>query len=234
MISAAAALVRETYWYLRHRLTGSSYVEYYARRMDSIVSRDPDWGLNVDRSFQLRYLRGRGLTPATSLLDFGCGALAAGLLFIDFLEPGRYCGADISAGALAEGRRRIARARLEAKRPLLFKLDSTSLAPLEGRRFDVIWAQSVFTHMPPDDIAAVLREFGAAMNPGAAAYATYASGAAAPEQRRYKDWYYGFGFFEQAARKAGLTVEQMGDWHHPVDPAGTDRMLRFSSAQRTL
>jgi cyclopropane fatty-acyl-phospholipid synthase-like methyltransferase len=223
-------LARENYWYLMHKLSGSSYIDYYARRMDSIVARNPNWGKSLDRSFQLRYLHAHGLRRDMTMLDFGCGALSAGMLFIEYLDADKYFGVDISAKALEEGRRRLESEQLTGKRAILVQLHSTCLAPLRGRRFDVVWAQSVFTHMPPSDIRAVLGQLQGLLHPTGVCYATYASSLNGVEQRRYKDWYYHLDYFRHAACDAGLVVEQMPDWQHPADPEGVDRMLRFKVA----
>lgn len=39
--------LREAVWYTRHLVRGTSYAEYYADRMNRIVTRNPDWGLNL-------------------------------------------------------------------------------------------------------------------------------------------------------------------------------------------
>jgi len=229
-LARSAGFARESIWYALHKLTGSSYVAYYARRMDSIVSRNPDWGLSLDRSYQLAYLRKHGLAREMAMLDYGCGALAAGILFIQYLDASKYFGVDISSKVLAEGRRRLRMQGLEHKKPTLVHLTGLSLSELEGRRFDVIWAQSVFTHMPPEDIRAALAQLRLLMDADSRLYATYAWCAQGPVQSRYKDWYYHPSYFSDAAKVAGLTVEQMADWRHPADPAGLDRMLRFRLA----
>jgi len=225
--SKARALARETIWYLVHKVTGSSYLDYYARRMDRIVSRNPDWGLSIDRRYQLQYLLSHGLTPSMTVLDYGCGALAAGVLFIEHLDPSRYYGVDISSKALEEGRNRIREHGLEEKHPRLIHLTAISLEGLKGVHFDVIWAQSVFTHMPPADIRAALTEFRKLMGRECRLYATYAWSPNRHVQKRYKDWYYNFAYFSDLARDVGFVVEEMTDWQHPADPACVDRMLRF-------
>jgi len=227
ILSKGVGFARESVWYGLHKLTGSSYVAYYARRMDSIVSRNPAWGLSLDRSYQLEYLRRHGLARGMAMLDYGCGALAAGILFIQYLDASRYFGVDISSKVLEEGRKRLRLQGLEHKNPTLVHLKGISLGELEGRRFDVIWAQSVFTHMPPDDLRAALAQLRLLMDADSRLYATYACSPQGPVQKRYKDWYYSPSYFGDAAKQAGLAVEEMADWRHPADPAGLDRMLRF-------
>ena len=111
-------------WY---RLRGKSYSEYYARRMDRIVRRNPAWGLNLNREFQLDYLKAKGFLPHHRLLDYGCGALSAGIHFIGYLDADRYVGVDISRAVLEEGLRRVASAGLEAKGPRVHHIDQGNM-----------------------------------------------------------------------------------------------------------
>jgi SAM-dependent methyltransferase len=226
--STTAERLREAWLYARHRLSGSSYVGYYADRMDRVVTRNPGWGLNLNKRFQLEYLVAHGLLPTTRFLDFGCGALAAGLHFVAYLERGGYTGTDISQEALRQGAQRLQDARLADKGARLVHLSSTSLSPLAGAQFDIGWAQSVFTHMPPADIRAVLAQLPPLLAPAGCFYATYAWSATGPEQRQFKDWYYNFDFFRDAAASARLSVEPMPDWKHPDDPRGVDLLVRFT------
>lgn len=115
--------LREAIWYVRHLVMGSSYSEYYADHMNRIVARNPNWGLNLNRIFQFEYLKTHGLTPQSNLLDYGCGALAAGIHFVGFLEPGKYVGLDISKAVLCEGTRRLAHAGLSDRKPSLHLLN---------------------------------------------------------------------------------------------------------------
>jgi len=217
--------------YIVHKLTGSSYRKYYAERMDRIVRRNPEWGLNLNKQFQLDYLSSHGLRPDSSLLDYGCGALAAGIHFIEYLLPDRYTGMDISSEVLSEGRRRLESKNLLDKRPELHRIESGSFAILGHRQFDVIWAQSVFTHMPPEDIHELLRDIRRHMHVGTRFYATFARTDGEPCQKRFKDWYYSDNFFSREAGLFNLDAEIMSDWRHPDDHAGTDAMVLLTLRQ---
>lgn len=220
--------LREAVWYARHLVSGTSYAEYYADRMNRIVTRNPDWGLNLNRRFQLEYLKARGLVPQSTLLDYGCGALAAGIHFIGYLDPDKYVGLDISREVLREGERRLDRIGLTSRQPNLRLLDGDLVAVLGERQFDFIWAQSVLTHMPPEDILILLRDIRQHMHGRSQLFTTFAHTKGKPRQKQFKDWYYNREFFIQAAATYGFDVEFMSDWNHPDDPAGNDMMARFT------
>jgi ABC-type polysaccharide/polyol phosphate transport system ATPase subunit/SAM-dependent methyltransferase len=59
------------------------------------------WSAAGDWAFAL--LRRQGLRPDDSVLDVGCGALATGRHLLQFLEPGRYWGFDVSHALILAG-----------------------------------------------------------------------------------------------------------------------------------
>lgn len=217
------------YLFTRYWLIGRSYTSFYARMMDMRVRRHRQWGLNLEKGFQLAYLKAHGLTTDMRFLDYGCGAVAAGRHFMEYLEEGRYVGVDISPDVLEEGRRRTAEWGLMSKNPTLL-LDDGTLSSLAGRQFDIIWAQSVLTHMPPEDIERLLRKIPPLMSDSGAFYATISRDDRRVRSRRMKDWFYPVSFIQQAAQDGGLTATVMPDWRHPNDPDGIDTLVRFTRA----
>lgn len=219
---------RESLWYIKHKLTGSSYINYYAERMDRIIRRNPNWGLNLNKKFQLDYLKTHGLSVDMKFLDYGCGALAAGIHFIEYLEPSKYLGVDISKQVLDEGERRIQKNGLAVKKPRLHHIPEGSLDALKGERFDIIWAQSVLTHMPPDDIKRLFRNIRCHMNEKTIFYATVARNEEGIRQKRFKDWMYDVEFLRKESGDCGLHLDIMPDWKHPEDPAGKDTLMKLT------
>lgn len=99
--------------------------------------------------WQFDTLREAGLSQRDYLLDVGCGPLRGGRLFVDFLDRDRYVGMDISAAAIRAGRQRVRDEELLSKRPTLIQNTDLRFAEPElyGRRFDVVLAQSLITHL---------------------------------------------------------------------------------------
>ncbi len=233
LLRSIAGYLREAIYYLQYKLSNKTYADYYAGRMDRIVTRNPNWGLNLDKSFQLKFLTQHGLTPQSRFLDYGCGALAAGILFIDYLDANLYTGLDISEKTLEEGNNRIRNSKLSNKKATLIHLKSDDLSVLADNTYDILWAQSVFTHMPPEDISSLLPRLRRLMHKNSVFYASFALDITVPtasnaQQRRFKDWYYNEAFFSEAAENAGLNVTIANDWNHPDDPDGHDRLLKFT------
>jgi SAM-dependent methyltransferase len=124
---------------------------------------------------QLDFLVGQGLRPGDRLLDVGCGSLRGGLHLIGYLDPGGYYGIDTSPLLLAAGRRELVAAGLEARRPTLLE-DSDFAFGRFGTTFDVLLAQSLFSHLPINSIQRCLIEAVRVLRPDGCFYATFFEG----------------------------------------------------------
>lgn len=138
------------------------YVAAYSSHTDLRIRRDGphqaiggDW--ETHGPLQLGFLQGVGMTRQTRLLDLGCGTGRLARHVVWFLDPGNYTGLDISAGAL-EHARGLAASEGWADRDPTFLQGDGSLAPVKDRDFDLVWAHSVFTHLPEDYIRSILRD----------------------------------------------------------------------------
>lgn len=108
---------------------------------------------------QLQFLRKQGLTPDSRLLDFGCGTGRLARHAVPYLDPGNYVGIDISVGALKEATNLSHKEGWDRRNPnFMHSPDGMLLPYLLGLKFDLIWAHSVFTHLPPEIIQAVLKD----------------------------------------------------------------------------
>lgn len=140
----------------------ADYLTAYSQHTDLRVRRDgPALAIGGQWEehgpLQLEFLRSRGLTPSSRLLDLGCGTGRFTRHAVPYLDPGHYTGIDISPAALAHARELGEREGWGARQPELLLGDGT-LACVAGRRFDLVWAHSVFTHLPPDLIRRVLSD----------------------------------------------------------------------------
>jgi ubiquinone/menaquinone biosynthesis C-methylase UbiE len=178
-------------------------------------------------TLQFEFLLSQGLTPEKTLLDVGCGALRGGVRFIGHLDPGNYCGIDISDDLLDAGRRELAKADLASRRPTLLLDDAFRFGRFE-RSFDYALAVSVFTHLPFNNIMRCLSEMERVLAPGGRFYATFYEkpGArlniemhyernAAPTTIDADPFYYEPDIFRWAVEGPTLGFELIGDWDHP-------------------
>jgi cyclopropane fatty-acyl-phospholipid synthase-like methyltransferase len=100
----------------------------------------------MKRDFQIQFLKSMNLKPDNYFLDIGCGTLRGGIPLIAYLYEGHYFGLEAREEVLDEGRKELHEAGLEWKSPMLFHCPDISQAII-NRKFDYIWAFSVFIHM---------------------------------------------------------------------------------------
>jgi SAM-dependent methyltransferase len=179
---------------------------------------------------QLDFLVGQGLERHSRFLDVGCGALRAGIHLVDYLDEGSYYGIDINETLLAAGY------DVELPPELRKKLPRDHLRATDrfdcdfGVAFDLAIAQSLFTHIPLNDIRLCLYRVAQVMRAGGRFYATFfeapdgfpvdglleveGSGRSKKYGERNPFWYWPADI-EWAAGFAPWTYGYIGDWDHP-------------------
>ena len=197
------------------------YIEAYSWHTDVRVVRDPHEAVGgmweEIGKLQFDFLLRMGLRPADRLLDLGCGTLRGGRHFIRYLESGRYTGIDISERAIASAHLLVETEGLEAQRPRLLVSRNRDLKFEEfaGETFDVLLAQSVFTHLRPEHIEECFQHVSSIMHPASTFYFTYAE---APEftQTRVEGFRYPRHFFQDMADRYKFRLaDHSADYPHP-------------------
>jgi SAM-dependent methyltransferase len=126
-------------------------------------------------ALQLEFLVRQGLRPEMTLLDLGCGCLRGGVHLIPYLDPGNYFGIDANASLVRSAWEiELPRAGLAgrlSRQNLLVNRDFEAWR--FGVSFDMVLAQSVFTHLPREWLARCLAELARCVRPGGSFFATY-------------------------------------------------------------
>ncbi|MGE0431357.1 MAG: cyclopropane-fatty-acyl-phospholipid synthase family protein [Planctomycetota bacterium] len=179
---------------------------------------------------QFDFVVSHGLTPTSRVLDVGCGCLRGGVHFIRHLEPGHYFGIDLSESLLQAGYDvELAALGLQHKLPRgnLIATDSFDPAPF-GVTFDVLIAQSVFTHLPLNHIRLCLARTAPFVREGGRFFATFflcATDAEWMGPRPVIDgittwpasdpYHYTADHIAWCAHGLPWNVTIVGDWNHP-------------------
>lgn len=229
VVTVKAAQPRTWRWFWR-RWRAATFLEFYAGCVDEHAAVDPVEAIGGRweeiGSLQFEFLRRRGLRPEHTMLDVGCGALRGGRHAVRYLNPGGYFGVDISSVVLEAARRLLIEEQLAAKAPTLRLVTDTAFDWFGDRVFDVILAQSVLTHMRPEDLAAMFAHVSRVMGPDTVFYATCYLGQDTLWRRLTTTTFaYPLELFTDLGRRSGLDVELLPveDYPHPY---GT-RMLRI-------
>lgn len=198
------------FWF---RVTGRSWLEFYAQRLDGMVDVDrpvPERYFEHGRQ-QAQWLKDQGLQPHHRFLDYGCGILRLAHSLLPYLDKGNYVGVDISAERLKKGRALVSSIGIAPDAYRLEVVKDCKLRELKGEKFDYVWALSVFTHMPIEDIKEMLLSLKPLLNDGAQFFCSFAQ---APEysRKQTKDFYYPEAVFRQTCEKAGYRMDIMPDW----------------------
>jgi SAM-dependent methyltransferase len=201
-------------------LTSPDHVSYYRAVMksDAARSRDGAVGSHTRESWlklgqlQFDYLTGHGLQPGDRMLEIGCGNLRAGRLFIEYLNPGHYCGIDISPEILLAAQETVAEYGLQAKVPYLVVVSDLTFRFLPPEWFRVVHAHSVFSHSPIQVIDQCLAHVGRIMTRDAIFDFTFDRTEGAEHHVLREDFYYRTETLIGLAGKYGLNARLMEDW----------------------
>jgi len=189
--------------------------------------------------FQLDFLVQHGLRRDTVFLDIGCGCLRGGIHFVSFLNPGRYLGMDISAEVVRRGIvEELGMSKFLEKRPEFVISDQYDVQCFSQRPTFAI-ANSVFTHVGPEDIRACLSKLAGPVT----LFATFNE---ADEVIRHGDRGHYLGGeqlitytrdeMHAFGREQGYETEYVGSWGHPknswVGGFRNQMMFRFLKRDR--
>jgi len=179
---------------------------------------------------QFNFLVKKGLLPEHYFLDIGCGSLRGGVHFIRYLENKHYFGIDKNLELLVGGSVELRENNLESNQPTLKQINDFDFESLE-QKFDFALAQSVFTHIPLNDIIRCVMNIEKILVSGGKFYATFFENTSGKFNLKsinhsvggrttYFDknpFHYSFETFEWICNDIDLKVNYIGDWNHPRD-----------------
>jgi cyclopropane fatty-acyl-phospholipid synthase-like methyltransferase len=178
---------------------------------------------------QFDFMVSQGLTPASKLLDVGCGALRGGVHFVGYLDDGNYYGIDINKSLLKAGKQELRESGLGAKQVHLQRTDRFDATGF-GVQFDFGIAVSLITHLCANQIIYCFQQMRRVMHERSSFYFTYFEVPELPISDTYAQprsgvvthflsdpFHYTRDQIEYCARSTGLTPRYVGDWKHPRD-----------------
>lgn len=159
-----------------------------------------------------------GLREQHRLLDVGCGSLRNGRLLIPYLNPGNYTGIEPNRWLVREGIRQETGKDIIRIKKTRFSYAADSAELDVGHNFNVILAQSIFSHCGKDLISHWLDELTPRLNDEGMIVATYMmseydsgeQGWLYPGLIQYREE-----TFRELLEPYGLNYTRL-DWPHPI------------------
>jgi len=154
------------------------------------------------------------------LLDFGCGSLRAGRLFIPYLAEGGYFGIEPNRWLVEKGLAEEVGDSLVRQRRPQFRYSSDFDARVFGAKFDFIIAQSIFSHAGRAQIVKALSSFRDTLQENGLVLATFVPTGPWGADNEGDDWVYpGCVYYSEAsvarfAEDGGLVARKI-PWFHP-------------------
>lgn len=215
-----------------HYKRGGTYIDWYSKRLNRSASsqhvntKEPS---KEDEQRLVAYLETGhhdlailnhfGMQQHHTLHEIGLGAGRSAQFFIQFLDSGNYSGNDISDERLRHAHELLKRKNLDEKNPILICNINNSFDWLGGKKYDYLYANSVFGHMPPEDVEEILVNVRKIMTDKTEFYFTVwgADPNIKTRRRSVKDWARNQGFWDDLGSRLGYEIRLMTDYKLPVD-----------------
>jgi SAM-dependent methyltransferase len=172
------------------------------------------------------------MKPDHKILDLGCGSFRCGIPIMKFLNANNYYANDVNEDLVKAGFVEIRKSGLENKisRNNIHISDNFDTR-IFGVKFDIVLAQSLWTHLPLNHIQRSLSMVEKVLSPGGSFYATFFL---CPERydlhkpfqhepggiityHSRDPYHYRLNDFEHLIHKLHLSLKMLfiGDWNHP-------------------
>jgi len=212
-------------------LKGGTWIGFYAAMLDGYAAKNiqklPSEEYLQEGKYFVDWLVRHGLNPEHRLLDYGCGVLRAGRYLIPYLNRGNYVGIDISWNRIQKGHLVLSSAGISREDYEVHLAKDCLLKELQDQRFDVIWANSVLTHMPERDIREFLLALKTHFNQGGTFFFTFSPserlGLTDPKQEKIKNFYYPTSYLKNLFKDCGYNFELLHDGHAKIFESPTVR-----------
>jgi len=172
------------------------------------------------------------MKPDMKILDLGSGCFRCGIKIIEYLEPANYFAIDLNEDLIAAGFAELKKHSLENKLPIKNVYITPDFdARIFGVKFDLVLAQSLWTHLPLNYIKRSMSMVQKVLSPGGSFYTTYFL---CPEghdlhkpyrhepggvitYRNSDPYHYRISDFEYLIHKLNsrLKMISIGNWNHP-------------------
>jgi hypothetical protein len=168
---------------------------------------------------QFNFLLEQGLLPSHVLLDVACGSLRGGVHFIPYLDSRKYHGLEMEAALVDAALAHELPSQLVEEKAPEFVISSDFEFHRFSRRPDYAIAQSLFTHLVPDDMSRCLTRLRDFVGDRTCRFfVTFFDGDSdrnPATSHTHLAFWYSQSEMESFAADAGWDFEYIGPWGHP-------------------
>lgn len=115
----------------------------------------------------------QGMTPSSSVLDYGCGTMRLGYWIMRLLDEGNYYAIEPNEKHLDAGKDIVIGEKLLSKKRPHFSGRGDFTLDVFNHQFDFVVARSIFTHFNPAAIDKVLSSLPKSLAPGGCLLASF-------------------------------------------------------------
>jgi hypothetical protein len=171
-----------------------------------------------------------GLKPEDACVDYGCGTLRIGIHMIEYLDPGRYWGLDVTDFLLAQGRDLIGERRFEEKRPNLRIISREAIEEAAAAKPKLLFSHRVLNHVQPEELAEYFNNLLKIIGSSGQAIVTgkWSAGETVPV-RGGKSWAYSLPTLQAHVEAEGGSIEILLETGSADIRAGSFRIIEKKS-----
>lgn len=208
------------YWHIRYWLwrilnPAKPYELYYADVVNKKLRRYGDHPAIGHKAQAIRtstelldLTRRHGMQPHHRFVDYGCGSLRLGKAVVEYLEPGNFCGMDVTQTFLDLGADFLGTEMYAAKQPHLAVIAPDNLAAAKARKPDFIASWHVCSKIPDSEVD---RYFGGILGLMSPTTQTFIQFPQTPQRKRMNslNWSFSKAEFRAIVRRLapGMNVE---------------------------
>ena len=106
------------------------------------------------------------------------------------------------------------------------------MEPLKGYEFDYIFANSVFTHMPLEDINHMLKQLKTYIHKDSIYYATFCRTEGKSKMVKFRDWRHSVDTIKKVAEENGYECKVHSDWGQKIKSLTLDKVTSAKHPER--
>ncbi len=159
-----------------------------------------------NREMIFKFLVEQGLKKSDKLVDYGCGSLRIGSKLIEFLDPGRYIGFDITDRFYKLGLNTVKQETVTTKSPEFYVISDSAILNCKKSLPAYIISIGVLMHIPPNELKEFFANIISLLSPSGVAYITYKQ-SSVTQKTNLTSWVHSYSLVNATVEELGGQIE---------------------------